>query len=123
MTGGQAGILSSLPDTVLSHTILPHVEPDVHTKADKASVTKSIRRAVEHHRAGRCDEAARVYRRVLSLDPAYPDALNLLGATAYQARDHARAAALMRRALEAVKPMRGAAITQDALPPLDILPA
>ncbi|HYD67264.1 tetratricopeptide repeat protein, partial [Azospirillum sp.] len=62
-------------------------------------MTRSVRRAVEHHRAGRRDEAAKVYRHVLTQEPAHADALNLLGAVAHQAKDHNGATALMRRAL------------------------
>jgi tetratricopeptide (TPR) repeat protein len=48
--------------------------------------------ALEQHRRGRLDEAARLYRRVLAARPDHADALHLLGVVAYQRGEHAQAA-------------------------------
>jgi tetratricopeptide (TPR) repeat protein len=55
--------------------------------------------AVSHHQAGRLAEAETLYERVLALSPRQPDALHLLGVTAYQRGDHARAEALIESAI------------------------
>ena len=39
-----------------------------------------VRQAVREHRSGRLESAADLYERALSIDPADPDALHLLGA-------------------------------------------
>jgi tetratricopeptide (TPR) repeat protein len=48
--------------------------------------------ALEQHRRGLLDQAARLYRQVLASRPGHPDALHLLGVVAYQQGDHVRAA-------------------------------
>ncbi|HEX2852286.1 MAG TPA: tetratricopeptide repeat protein [Opitutaceae bacterium] len=55
--------------------------------------------AVAHHRAGRLDEAAAIYRQVLTGDPRQPDALHLLGQIALHRNDAALAESLFTRAL------------------------
>lgn len=49
-----------------------------------ATLLDALDAAVNHHMAGRLTEAARLYRRVLAVEPAQPDALHLLGVTAAQ---------------------------------------
>jgi protein O-GlcNAc transferase len=63
------------------------------------SQAKRLDRAVEHHRAGRLDEAAALYREILRAEPDHADALHLLGTIAYQRGDNAQAVALIGRAL------------------------
>src|SRR5437868_6900296 len=63
----------------------------------------ALQRAAESHRAGKLDEAERIYRDVLAEAPDHFDALHALGVIAAQRRDFSRAQALLQRALE-VKP-------------------
>lgn len=55
--------------------------------------------AYAHHRAGRIDDAARLYEKLLKMQPANADALHLLGLIAMQRRDFARARKLISAAL------------------------
>lgn len=55
--------------------------------------------ALEHHRQGRLDEAARLYTQVLSEQPGNSDALHLLGVAALQQGDHRQAVELISRAV------------------------
>ena len=59
-----------------------------------------IDQAIAHHQAGRLDEAAALYGRLLNDDPRHADALHLLGVIAYQGQDYARAVALVEQAIE-----------------------
>ena len=56
--------------------------------------------AVAHHQAGRLDEAARCYERVLARDPRHSEALQLLGLITLNQRNPARAVELIRRSIE-----------------------
>lgn len=55
--------------------------------------------AYAHHCAGRTDDAARLYEKLLKAQPAHADALHLLGVIAMQGRDHNRARKLISAAL------------------------
>ncbi|MGD0138848.1 MAG: tetratricopeptide repeat protein [Tepidisphaeraceae bacterium] len=55
--------------------------------------------AVAHHRAGRLDEAAGLYRKVLDLQPNQPDALHLLGLALAQMGRAPEGAKLIERAI------------------------
>jgi tetratricopeptide (TPR) repeat protein len=55
--------------------------------------------ALEHHRAGRLDEAEACYGRVLGTEPDNVDALHFLGVIAYQKGRHEQAQGLIGRAL------------------------
>jgi tetratricopeptide (TPR) repeat protein len=57
-----------------------------------------LQRALALHRAGRLDEAARLYARVLERSPGSADALHLLGALHLDARRPAEALPLLQRA-------------------------
>jgi tetratricopeptide (TPR) repeat protein len=58
------------------------------TPFSRVSVTRIVGQtfalALEHHRAGRLDEAAELYREVRAIDPYHADALLLLGLIAKQ---------------------------------------
>ncbi len=56
--------------------------------------------AVRHHRAGRCEEAERIYREILSVDPDHADSLHLLGVLASDAAKYDEAVELIGRALK-----------------------
>ena len=64
-----------------------------------ATTAESLTVAMTHHRAGRFDEADRVYREVLQTDPRQPDALHLLGVLAHQTGRHDDAVDLIQRAI------------------------
>ncbi len=65
----------------------------------KDSPQALFRDATAAHQAGRLDEAARLYRRILEVRRAYPDVLHLLGVIEHQCGNHAAAAALIREAI------------------------
>ena len=67
---------------------------------EQLSIPEAMRVAVEWHREGLVRNAAEVYRRILSLDPDYPDALHFLGVALHQLGRSADGAALLRRTLE-----------------------
>ena len=55
--------------------------------------------ALQAHRAGRLDEAAALYRRILAAQPTHADALHLSGQIAESKGDHATALALIAQAI------------------------
>lgn len=57
-----------------------------------------IKQALEHHRAGRLQQAEAIYRDLLAREPNDPDALHLLGVIAHQLGQHKTAVALIERA-------------------------
>jgi len=52
--------------------------------------------AIQHHQAGRLQEAGRIYQSVLARNPNDPEALHLLGLVAHQLGQHQPAAQLMK---------------------------
>ena len=67
---------------------------------NRNKVLSTIDRALEHHRAGRLDEAARTYADVCRAAPRFFDAWYLAGALAFQRGGHGREAIdLLTRAL------------------------
>ncbi len=60
-----------------------------------------LERGAEHHRAGRWDEAERIYREILSAEPNEPDALYLLGTIFFQRGAWGSAQLFLRKALAA----------------------
>lgn len=56
--------------------------------------------ALEHHRAGRLPEAARIYESLLEQNPRHAEAMHFLGTIAMQQGNHRGAIGLTRRALE-----------------------
>lgn len=59
-----------------------------------------IEQALEHHRAGRLQQAEVIYRQILSQEPCQPDALHLLGVAAHQGGRHDIAVDLIRKAID-----------------------
>jgi tetratricopeptide (TPR) repeat protein len=59
----------------------------------------SLQAGLEHHQAGRLDQAEAVYKAVLAADPANADALHYSGVIAYQRGDMGAAASLITAAL------------------------
>ena len=66
-----------------------------------------LRAAIEHHRQGRLEHAARLYEAALGQKPDHPDALHLLGLIKLQRGDAGRAVELVSRAI-AVHPTTAA---------------
>lgn len=64
-----------------------------------SDIPGTLRRAIDHHRAGRLREAESLCRQVLRADANQPSALNLLGTIARQAGQPVAAAELLRRAV------------------------
>ncbi len=62
-------------------------------------IEQTLAVATEHHRAGRTEEAERLYRDVLDASPGHPDALHLLGVIALQSGRAAEAADLIGKAV------------------------
>ena len=68
-----------------------------------ATVAEALQLALQHHQAGRLQEAERLYRQILQADPGQADALHLLGLVAHQVGRHEAAIEWIRKAL-AVQP-------------------
>lgn len=66
-----------------------------------ATITEALLAAFDHHQAGRLNEAATLYTRILEADPEQPDAAQLLGVLYAQAGHPAEGARLLRRSLAA----------------------
>ncbi len=62
---------------------------------------KELEQGIEFHKAGRAEDAERVYRSVLTKVPNQPDALNLLGVLAMEAGNHEAAFDFLGRAVQA----------------------
>jgi tetratricopeptide (TPR) repeat protein len=59
-----------------------------------------IKRALEHHRAGRLLDSKALYEQALAIQPQHPDALHLAGVVALQGGDAERAVRLIQQAIE-----------------------
>ena len=64
------------------------------------NIDKTLKLAVEHHKAGRWIEAHKLYKQVLEIEPDEPDALRLLGQLTFASGNSATAADMIRRAIE-----------------------
>lgn len=64
------------------------------------SVDEVIAAGLAHHRAGRLQEAERLYRTVLQAQPQHAGAMHLLGVIAHQAGQHEQAVQLIRHAIK-----------------------
>ena len=65
-----------------------------------ASILKSLERGLDEHRSGRLERAETLYRQVLNLDPANPDALHLIGVLAWQQGRFEQSVSYVERAIE-----------------------
>ena len=63
------------------------------------TIQQAIDQATELHRAGRLQDAERIYRRILAIDPNVPDVLQLLGILISQLGRHEAAVDLIRKAI------------------------
>ncbi len=64
------------------------------------TIQQSLERAVQHHQAGRLNEAEPLYRQILERDPNQPDALHMLGVLAHQTGHHQLSADMIGRAIQ-----------------------
>jgi Flp pilus assembly protein TadD/SAM-dependent methyltransferase len=67
--------------------------------ASGLEIERALATGINQHRAGQLAEAEQTYRRILTIDPAHPDSLHLLGIIAHQRGEHAKAVDLIRRAI------------------------
>ncbi len=91
----QDQLIKSLAETARAPGF-PAFDPRL---ASPAQLQRMLEDGIAHHREDRKEEAERCYRKVLSIAPNQPDALNLLGVLAGEAGAGKLAADLMRRAL------------------------
>src|SRR4051812_33397526 len=61
---------------------------------------QALNAAVQHHLAGRVNEAEALYRQILLQEPQNAAALHLLGVIYYQQRDYAQALPLVDQAIQ-----------------------
>src|SRR5688572_19810034 len=66
----------------------------------QTTVEQALQTALEHHRAGRLQQAEQIYRQILAAEPNNPDALNLFGVLAHQLQRDEIAVASITRAIE-----------------------
>ena len=64
------------------------------------TVADALRQAITFHRAGRMDEAERVYRTILAADRFHDEALNLLGVLCHQTGRNEEAVTLLKQAID-----------------------
>jgi len=76
-------------------------EPDVNT------VQACLENALQHHQAGRLEQARAGYQHILQLQPGHPDALHMSGVLAYQAGNYREAVARIRQAARDMVPNAG----------------
>ncbi|MBF0587513.1 MAG: tetratricopeptide repeat protein [Magnetococcales bacterium] len=63
------------------------------------TLEQALQWAIDHHQAGRFQEAESLYRQILNADPNQPDALHLLGVMAHQAGQAQDAVPMIQKAL------------------------
>jgi predicted O-linked N-acetylglucosamine transferase (SPINDLY family) len=64
-----------------------------------ATISEALAIAIQHHQAGWLGAAEQIYRQILQVEPAQPDALHLLGTLACQRGQHAAAVDCIGRAI------------------------
>lgn len=69
-------------------------------KKENFDISKTIHEGIEHHKAGRLQQAESLYQKVLSVNPNHPDALYYLGFIAHQSGKSEAAADYIRRAIQ-----------------------
>lgn len=71
------------------------------TSRTRMSLDDALNAAIQLHQAGRLQDAEKVYRQLLAVQPNHPEVLHLLGLCAHQKGEHAVAESLVRAALGA----------------------
>ena len=64
-----------------------------------ATISEALAIAIEHHQAGRLQNAEQIYRQILEVDPDHAEALHLLGVIAHQSGRHEQAIEQIERAI------------------------
>jgi predicted O-linked N-acetylglucosamine transferase (SPINDLY family) len=64
------------------------------------TIAEALKLALQHHQAGRLQEAEGHCRRILQVQPDHPDTLHVLGVIVYQLHRHDEAVEFIRRAIE-----------------------
>ena len=64
-----------------------------------ATVSEVLQIALNHHQAGRLQEAEHLYREILFVDPQHPDALHYLGLVYHQTGKEEEAIEYIERAI------------------------
>jgi protein O-GlcNAc transferase len=64
-----------------------------------ATISEAFALALQHHRAGRLQDAEAIYRQILAVEPNCADAIHLLGVLAHQAGNDAIAVQYIQRAI------------------------
>src|SRR5256885_39908 len=64
------------------------------------TIDHALQLAIQHHHAGRLNDAETIYRQVLTEDPKNPEAMRLLGVVAMQVGQHDVALNLITQAIE-----------------------
>jgi tetratricopeptide (TPR) repeat protein len=78
---------------------MTNIEPPQH--ATVLNIDQALRQAVEHHQAGRQEEAVELYQSILQADPCHAEANNNMGAMAVQVNQPAAGLPYFMAALEA----------------------
>ena len=78
----------------------PPKQPSAKPPAPSSTVATLFQRAVASHQAGQLPQAETLYRQVLQLSPAHPDALHYLGVLAHQVGQPAIAVQLIDQAIQ-----------------------
>jgi tetratricopeptide (TPR) repeat protein len=71
------------------------------TRPKPGDIARLLAEGVRNHQQGRLEKAARLYRKVLQIEPRQADGLHLAGLVAHQSGEHSRAAALIEQAIAA----------------------
>ena len=75
----------------------------------------NLETAIAHHKAGRLDEAAALYRKILATDPDSADANHLLGLIAFQRDHHEEALEYSKERVVQGGPLASKQLTQEKL--------
>ena len=67
--------------------------------SQRVTVAQALELAIQHHNAGRLDDAESIYSQILDALPDHHDALHLLGLVAHEREEHVKAAELIGRAV------------------------
>jgi predicted O-linked N-acetylglucosamine transferase (SPINDLY family) len=97
---GNVEPVQHVPDPDVSWNVPDHLKSFVICGPVGAEM---LDRALQHHRAGRVQEAEALYRQILQAQPRHPNALHLLGLIAHQVGQHGAAVDLISQAI-AVNP-------------------
>src|SRR5258708_16014154 len=64
------------------------------------TITEALTAALDFHRAGNLQQAENLYRQILQVDPAHPDAVHFMGVIAHQVGRQELAIDYMKKSIE-----------------------